>query len=358
VFAVNPQVPAAPTFLETVGCHLDWRDNSATEGGFKIERSAPNTESWSEVGTTVANVTSFCFVGDCSESTGHGITTLDYNFRVRAYNDFGNSAFSNVTRSQEAAVTSVAPPDESISAAAPLNFIPEVNITRPANREVVDNTFAIFANAFDADGNGTIVKVEFFADGNKLGEVTDAPYLFVWNNATSGPHSLTAKVSGNAGASTTSSPVNVIVGSSNAPPTISVTAPTNGATFNAPATMTISATASDTDGSISKVEFFQGPTKLGEDATAPYSFNWTNVGAGSYSLTATATDNLGATSTSAAVNIMVNGSNVSPTVSITAPTSGAVFTAPASFSITASASDTDGSVSKVEFFQHHHRPVE
>jgi uncharacterized repeat protein (TIGR01451 family) len=348
VLPVDPRIPAAPSSLTLGSCALYWRDNSITETGFQIQEYASNTGKWETVAIRGANSTSYCFSGDC-DFTGLCATTPDYKARVLAYNGFGVSPPSNVV--QHGVPESLKSQDESNLVVDPPTSPPQVNITRPAEGEVVDHNFAIFANAFDADGNGTIVKVEFFADGNKLGEVYNHPYVFFWDNATSGAHSLTAKVSDNAGASTTSSPVNVIVGSSNAPPTISVTAPTNGDTFNAPATMTISATAFDTDGSISKVEFFQGPTKLGEDATAPYSFNWTNVGAGSYSLTATATDNLGATSTSAAVNITVDGSNVSPTVSITAPTSGAVFTAPASFSINASASDTDGSVSKVEFFQ-------
>ena len=69
--------------------------------------------------------------------------------------------------------------------------------------------------------------------------------------------------------------------------------------------MSISASASDTGGTITLVEFFEGTTKLGQDTTAPYSFSWTNVGVGSYTLTARATDNGGATTTSAGVDITV-----------------------------------------------------
>lgn len=56
---------------------------------------------------------------------------------------------------------------------------------------------------------------------------------------------------------------------------------------------------------MSKVEFFSGSTKLGESVTAPYPFSWANVAAGSYALTAKATDNQGATTTSATVSIQV-----------------------------------------------------
>ncbi|WP_185148292.1 polysaccharide lyase family 7 protein, partial [Marinoscillum furvescens] len=85
---------------------------------------------------------------------------------------------------------------------------------------------------------------------------------------------------------------------SNNAPTTSITSPANGASFNEGDNITISADASDTDGTVSKVEFFQGATKLGEDLTAPYSFAWNNVAAGSYDLTTVATDDQGATGTS------------------------------------------------------------
>jgi glucose/arabinose dehydrogenase/PKD repeat protein len=94
---------------------------------------------------------------------------------------------------------------------------------------------------------------------------------------------------------------------SNQSPTIAISSPAANATYSAPATITINANAADTDGSISKVEFFQGNTKLGEDSTSPYSFSWANVAAGTYQLTAKATDNAGATKTSSTVQVSVAG---------------------------------------------------
>lgn len=84
-----------------------------------------------------------------------------------------------------------------------------------------------------------------------------------------------------------------------------LTAPADGATFVAPAAITLAADASAAGGTIAKVEFFNGEIKLGEATTSPYSFTWSNVAAGSYALTVKATDNAGATTTSAAVNITV-----------------------------------------------------
>ena len=90
-----------------------------------------------------------------------------------------------------------------------------------------------------------------------------------------------------------------------AAPTINLTSPANNATFIAGSTITPRATASDSDGTVSKVEFFQGSVKLGEDTTAPYDYEWTNVAAGDYVLTTRAVDNAGEMTTSTAINISV-----------------------------------------------------
>ena len=136
----------------------------------------------------------------------------------------------------------------------------------------------------------------------------------------------------------------------NSPPAVTLTQPADGATFSAPATVNLFATASDTDGTVTKIEFFNGTTKLGEDTTAPYSFAWSGVPAGSYTLTARATDDVGGTATSAASRItVVSNTNAPPAVSITSPVDGAIFPWKPTISITATATDSDGTVTRVEF---------
>jgi Domain of unknown function (DUF1929)/Bacterial Ig domain len=130
------------------------------------------------------------------------------------------------------------------------------------------------------------------------------------------------------------------------PPVVTLTQPTDGATFTPPATVNLAATASDPDGTVTKVEFFSAAAKLGEDTTAPYSFIWSGVAAGTYTLTARATDDLGATTTSAVSTITVN---TAPTASITSPADGAIFPWKPTITITATASDSDGNITKVEF---------
>ena len=97
--------------------------------------------------------------------------------------------------------------------------------------------------------------------------------------------------------------------------TAALTAPAAGASFNAPATIALSANASTTSGSISKVEFFSGSTLIATDTSSPYTASWTNVAGGSYSLTAKATTSSGATATSAATSVTVKPSTTSPTPS-------------------------------------------
>jgi hypothetical protein len=133
-------------------------------------------------------------------------------------------------------------------------------------------------------------------------------------------------------------------------PAVTLTQPANGATFTAPATVAIAATANDSDGTVAKVEFFNGATKLGEDTTAPYDFTWGAVPAGNYTVTARATDNLGASTTSSPaddhgelrVERAAGGG-------ITSPADGAVFAWKPTITIAATAGDSDGSVTRVEF---------
>jgi len=91
----------------------------------------------------------------------------------------------------------------------------------------------------------------------------------------------------------------------NTPPNVNLDSPSEGAGFTEPASINLTATADDPDGSVSLVEFFQGNTKVGEDAGAPYSATWIGAAAGAYALTAVATDNNGLSTTSAPVNITI-----------------------------------------------------
>jgi len=134
-------------------------------------------------------------------------------------------------------------------------------------------------------------------------------------------------------------------------PTLSITSPANNAVFTAPAAFTVNVNAADADGTISKVEFYRGLTYLGNDLVAPYAFNVTGLAAGTYAIRAVAYDNNNTTG-EMTINVVVNHpGNQLPVISITSPSNNAVFTAPASFAVNATATDADGTVSKVEFYR-------
>ncbi|MBY0427362.1 MAG: family 43 glycosylhydrolase, partial [Cytophagales bacterium] len=177
----------------------------------------------------------------------------------------------------------------------------------------------------------------------------------IWKNYTaninaSGQHDVYIRFIGPAGACSLNT-IRFVSGNviTNVAPTVSLTSPIANSSFIAPASISLTANALDSDGSITGVSFYNGTTLLGSDAIAPYSFTWSGVNAGSYSITARATDNSGAITTSAAISITVTATTSSaPTVSLTSSSN--VYTAPASIILTALAADSDGTVSNVQFY--------
>jgi RHS repeat-associated protein len=161
----------------------------------------------------------------------------------------------------------------------------------------------------------------------------------------------------NAGTGAAASATLTVVGV-NQPPTVVLNAPANNSTYNAPATIALAATATDSDGTVSKVDFYQNGAALGTVTTggpgntgSSYSFTWNSVGVGTYALVARAYDNVGATRDSPTVNVNVCGP---PTVALTAPPDGQSMTSPGSFTLSATANTPAPlcpTISRVEFYK-------
>ncbi|MEJ7683886.1 MAG: Ig-like domain-containing protein [Segetibacter sp.] len=137
-------------------------------------------------------------------------------------------------------------------------------------------------------------------------------------------------------------------------PDVSITSPVVNQSYSGPATIDMSAKATDKDGTISKVQFYNGGKLLHTEYHGLYTFTWNNVPAGNYVLTAKATDNDGLTTTSAPVNVSVvtkTKANKPPTVTITNPTNNSSFTSSATILLTANAKDADGEISQVQFYK-------
>ncbi len=223
------------------------------------------------------------------------------------------------------------------------NIPPSVAMTAPANGADVSGTVNVSATASD---NVSVAKVQFQLDGANLGApVTSAPYTYSWDTttATGGAHTLTAIATDEAGNTTTSSAVTVTA--DDTPPVVGITSPASGSVSG---TVTVTANASASDGvGVASVQFQLDGADLGPALTAaPYTYSWdTTAAVGSHTLTAIAIDAVGNTATSTPVNVTVLDVTP-PTVSLTAPASGASVSG--TVNVTASASDNVG-VTSVQF---------
>jgi hypothetical protein len=230
------------------------------------------------------------------------------------------------------------------------NQLPSVSLTGPANNATFTAGAPITLEASATDSDGSVTRVEFFNGAAKLGEDATSPYSFSWSDVPEGTYSLTAVGTDDDGGTATSTAVVVTVGTSNSLPTVSFKSPTSDSSFDAGESINLAANASDSDGTISKVEFFNGTTRLAEDRIYPYRYIWNNQPTGTYSITAKATDNAGGTKTSAAISITVVPNSL-PVVTLTSPNSNASFVAGSPIDLSATASDSDGTINKVEFFR-------
>jgi len=253
------------------------------------------------------------------------------------------------------------------------NQPPVVSIVNPTNGASFSAPTNVLLQAQASDTDGSIARVYFFVGTTVIGG-TGAPatldssgfYDQTWTNPAPGTYSITAVAIDNLEGRATSAPVVVtIVGppTTNAPPSVHIYTPTNNSTFFAPASIFIAAEASDKDGYVKTVEFFEDGSSLGVKTNNPASGSsinpfyvyWTNVPTGLYDLTALATDDKGATTLSVIVHVTVTPpppppTNYPPVVRISSPANGAIYHMPVNIPIYVYAFDQDGSVASVEVF--------
>ena len=306
-------------------------------------------------------------------ATGSGSGTLAY------------SVAANNTTSSRTGTILVA--NRSFTVVQQGNAAPVVTITAPADGSIVPRSTPVTLSANATDADGTVARVDFYADGVKIGTDASSPYSVAWANPPAGWHTLTAEAFddlGGAGSSpavalgvnnldtVTVSPSSVRTGQAanivvtgvnpcgavdlnfgdnshttfaisglpmtqshawttggtktvtatahgncagvlsttvtviaNAPPSVSLTSPANGSGAVAPASVLLQATASDPETSVIRVDFYAGSTLIASDSTSPYSYQWSAVAAGTYSITARAVDTEGAVGVSAAALVTV-----------------------------------------------------
>ena len=136
--------------------------------------------------------------------------------------------------------------------------------------------------------------------------------------------------------------------SANQEPTVVLTKPAAGTSLKAGKTLQLAASANDADGSVVKVRFLLGGQVIGEDAEAPYELEWTPIEAGEVQLSAVAIDDRDGQRISAIVSVTVLPPNVAPEVVITSPNVGQGVSVGVTLKVSASATDSDGTVVSVE----------
>jgi hypothetical protein len=233
-----------------------------------------------------------------------------------------------VTSHNTAAATTAVIDSVKITASTTINQAPAVSITTPANGATVTAPTTVTISATASDPENRMASVDFYAGSTLLVRDTIAPFSASWAPTTAGTFALSAVAHDADGGSSASAAVSVTVQTSaNKPPTVKLG--TNGTSYAAPASITLTATASDPEGKMARVEFFRGSTRLYSDSSSPFSYTWSSVPAGTYTLKAVAYDTSGASATSASVTVTVSATATSAT---STPPRYVVFTASADHS--------------------------
>jgi len=191
---------------------------------------------------------------------------------------------------------------------------PTVAVTDPVAGDYAEGSQVTLA-ATASDTDGSVLEVVFQVDGNTIDTLTTAPYSTVWN-VTVGSHTITARAKDNDNLTASASVMitGVADGPVNAKPSAEITSPASGDNIAVGDSVVIAANASDTDGTISQVEFFVEGISIAVDTTSPYTTNWQAETAGNVVVSAVAKDNLAALSDSSFVTVTVGG-DVPPSTS-------------------------------------------
>ena len=184
-----------------------------------------------------------------------------------------------------------------------------IRLNSPNNGQTFDApaTIGLTAEA-GGDDRVRVTSIRLYRNGTQVAGSSGGEISHTLTNVAAGTYQLYAQATTNFGTGNSSIVTVTVLAPGGHPPTVSMNTPTG--PFVEPATVGLSANASDSDGTIANVEFYSNGGLIGSDASAPYQFNWSNVATGSYSVTAKATDNNGIATTSTPVNVTIGPSKV------------------------------------------------
>ena len=190
-----------------------------------------------------------------------------------------------------------------------VNAMPTVSITVPVtNLQLYLEVTNVTLTASASDSDGTITNIEFYSNTNSTTPIasgTNSTCSIVWSNRAAGYHGFTAVATDDHGAKSVSEIRVFKVTSTNPPPGIAITYPTNNAVFADGSDITITAIATNGAGSVTNVQFFVNEESIGSDSAAPYEISKCCWRPGSYTLTAKAADNIGGSVVSTNIHITI-----------------------------------------------------
>lgn len=328
---------------------IGYLDNLTASGQIDVVPNVPPTVRLTEPadGSTFRAPTNITFVAEATDSDGN-IARVDFLAGTTLIGIATNSPYTltwtnppggtyaltaRATDSRGATTEST----NQVRVTVFANFLPTVRVSSPTNGDIFVEPATITVAAEANDRDGSVSRVDFFADALLIGTRTNAPYSITWSNVLVGNYSLIAKATDDRGESDTSTNTVLISVRTNLPPTVRITTPSNAANFNAPASIRILVDSSDADGRVISVECFAGTQLIGTVVSSgagitTSSFDFNLVPVGNYVLTAKATDNRGASTTSGPVNIRVNVPGEGPpTLMIAQSNNSVVLTWPIDF---------------------------
>ena len=272
VINAQPSTPGVPTVSNVIQPTCNLATGSVELGGLPVG-------SWTIM---PGNVT-----GTGTTTTLSGLAVGTYNFTVTNSAGCTSSATASVVLTAATGCCSGSLP-------------PTVTLTSPTNGSVAATNVVLSATASDPDGTISHVNFYWVTGLTKTGVISrillnsdnTAPYSYTWENIVGGNYNVQAEAVDNCGKSTLSTTSNVNVLETF---TVVITSPTNGQGFVPGSDLIVAASVIPySSRTVAKVEFYTGNTKLGEDLTAPYTYLWTNIPAGNFTLMAKAIDNTGA----------------------------------------------------------------
>ncbi|NJL75327.1 MAG: hypothetical protein HC892_10130 [Saprospiraceae bacterium] len=251
-----------------------------------------------------------------------------------------------------------------IQIAATSNTSPTVSFTEPTQQAQLPVGTNLYVKVNASDDKG-VRRVALYLNNQLVRFETGAPYEWgkstqndtALRNMAAGTYTLRAVAEdseGNTGESTIM--INIGTASSNMPPSVAFTAPTNEQVFPVGTNLTVNANASDTDGTIAHVRLFLNNTLVRQDNTAPYSWGTTdaalqNLAAGTYTLKVVATDDDSATTeTSITIQVQTINTSQNPTVSFSQPANNQSFPTGTNLFVLVDASDSDGTIRDVVLY--------